>query len=230
MQLTALGIYGPYPKAGDHACSSYLVQTENANIVMDFGSGALTRLLNKIDVNDLDAIVLSHSHFDHTSDLLPLNYFLELSPQKRLRLIVPKDGNNWYLKLLIKPQIQVIEVEEGDSIDINGAKLNFYAVSHTVKTFGIKFTADGKTLFYTGDTMWFDKLTEYVKGVDFVLADAAKPIGFKGPHMGYDYATKIYEACRTRVVVTHLSPDFNPQRELAGTPIEVVEEGKTYSI
>ena len=66
MQLTALGIYGPYPKAGDHACSSYLVQTENANIVMDFGSGALTRLLNKIDVNDLDAIVLSHSHFDHT--------------------------------------------------------------------------------------------------------------------------------------------------------------------
>ena len=28
MELKTLGIYGPYPKAGGTACSSYLVRTE----------------------------------------------------------------------------------------------------------------------------------------------------------------------------------------------------------
>ena len=230
MELTALGIYGPYPKAGGHSASSYLVSTDRANVVLDFGSGTVTRLFEKIAFKNLDAVIISHSHFDHTSDLLPLNYLAELNPDKKIRLYVPKNGNNWYLKLLIPTSFEVIEVDHGDKADINGIEAEFFAMRHTAKTLGVKIGSGGKTLFYTGDTTWFDGIADYVKGVDFVLADAAKPIGFKGPHMGYDKAQAIYESCRTRVVVTHLSPDFDPKEALKGTPIEVAEEGKTYLI
>lgn len=231
MQLTALGIYGPYPKAGGHAASGYLLETDKAKIVFDFGSGTLTRLLGKIgDIRKLDAIVVSHSHFDHTSDLVSLNYLMELLPDKILKLYVPKNGENWYLPLLIKGKFEIVEVEENDTERVGDVTLEFKKMLHTVPTLGVRVSSGGKSLFYTADTMWFKEIEDYVRGVDFVLADAAKPVGFKGPHMSIDKAELLLKACGTRVAVTHLSPDYDPTEALSGTAIEVIEEGRTYTV
>ena len=120
MELKTLGIYGPYPKAGGSACSSYLVRTEKAKLVLDFGTGALTRLTAEEDVCSVDAIILSHTHFDHVSDMLPLTYLMELRPGK-LKVYLPKNEDNWYLKLLNKSCFEAHEVEAGDKEEINGA-------------------------------------------------------------------------------------------------------------
>lgn len=229
MELKTLGIYGPYPKAGGSACSSYLVKTENAKLVLDFGSGALTRLTAEEDVGSVDAIILSHTHFDHVSDMLPLTYLMELRPGK-LKVFLPKTEDNWYLKLLNKDCFEAYEVEAGDKTELNGAIVEFFAARHTVPTLGIKISDGGKSLYYTGDTVWFDELKEYVRGADAILADAAKPLGFKGPHMSYDKARLLKEASGGKVILTHLSPDFDPSSALNDSDITVAEEGKTYVI
>ena len=228
MELKALGIYGPYPKAGGSACSSYLVRTEKAKLVLDFGTGALTRLSAEEDVSSVDAIILSHTHFDHVSDMLPLTYLMEQRPGK-LRVYMPETKDNWYLKILNKTCFEAYEVNAGDKTEINGAVVEFFPARHTVPTLGVRITDSGKSLYCTGDTVWFDELTEYVRGADTVLADAAKPLGFKGPHMSYDKAGLLKAASGGKVILTHLSPDFDPSSALVDPDIKVAEEGKTYS-
>ena len=82
MRLHMLGISGPYPAAGG-TCSGYLLEAGGAALQMDFGTGVLGRLTAVFPPEDLDAVLLSHWHFDHTSDLLPLIYRLQSAGAKR---------------------------------------------------------------------------------------------------------------------------------------------------
>ena len=59
------------------ACSGYLVETGAARIVCDLGAGTLPNLLRLCAVGEIDALILSHLHFDHCSDALVLQYALE---------------------------------------------------------------------------------------------------------------------------------------------------------
>ena len=78
MRLTVLGCNGPYP-APEGACSGYLVEAEGAALQLDLGSGVLARLTGRMPPEELTALLFSHWHGDHCSDLLPLIYRLGLS-------------------------------------------------------------------------------------------------------------------------------------------------------
>ena len=75
MKLTVLGNNGPFPAAGG-ACSGYFVQHEDTRIQLDLGAGTLAALTKLTDPAALTALVFSHWHFDHCSDVLPLLYRL----------------------------------------------------------------------------------------------------------------------------------------------------------
>jgi len=65
MKLTVLGCYGPYPKARG-ACSGYLLESQDTKILIDCGNGVLSRLLEYCgNLNNIDAILISHLHPDH---------------------------------------------------------------------------------------------------------------------------------------------------------------------
>ena len=61
MFLTVLGRHGPYPRPGG-ACSGYLLEDGETRVLIDCGSGVLSRLLEIMRPEQLDAIVLSHLH------------------------------------------------------------------------------------------------------------------------------------------------------------------------
>ncbi len=65
------GFNGAYPVAYG-ACSGYLVMEGDKRIMLDFGSGVLPRLTAFMDPGSLTAIVMTHWHFDHGSDLSAL--------------------------------------------------------------------------------------------------------------------------------------------------------------
>ena len=87
MKLTVLGKYGPYP-AANGATSGYLLQSGNENVLIECGSGVLSRLQRFVALNDLSAIVLSHLHSDHMADMLILRYALQDAP-KSLKVFAP---------------------------------------------------------------------------------------------------------------------------------------------
>ena len=78
--LTVLGSDGSYPGPGG-ACSGYLLRSAGFATWMDAGPGTMANLQLHIPLASLDAVVVSHSHPDHWSDLeglyVAMRYFLE---------------------------------------------------------------------------------------------------------------------------------------------------------
>jgi len=84
VQLIVLGTDGPYPGASK-ACSGYLLSYGNTKILLDCGSGVLARLQCHQDLNQLSAVVLSHLHYDHISDLYVLRFAVDAARHAGLR-------------------------------------------------------------------------------------------------------------------------------------------------
>ncbi len=49
------------------------------NVFIEFGCGALSKVLESYKIADIDAVVLSHLHADHMGDMLTLRYALKVA-------------------------------------------------------------------------------------------------------------------------------------------------------
>ena len=88
MKLTVLGCNGPYPEPGG-ACSGYLLENGATRVLIDCGTGVLARLTAIMPPEKLDAVILSHLHYDHMSDMLPMIYKLQ-GTGKKLPVYAPE--------------------------------------------------------------------------------------------------------------------------------------------
>lgn len=229
MELKVLGRFGPYPQAGDTACSGYLVTQGKTKLLVDFGPGVLARLLASTDVRDLTAIYLTHLHYDHTSDMLAFRYLLEDLGHK-VKVYVHKDDSDWCKVLLTHPLLDVTDIDEDSKVVAGDFTLSFYKMNHTAPDYAVKIEGE-KTLVCTGDTMYTDNILLATKCADYLLADCSKPIGFKGPHMTADKALYIQKETGVKLLSTHLSPGSDPTELFKDAPdITVVEELKTYTL
>ncbi|MFA6866486.1 MAG: MBL fold metallo-hydrolase [Clostridia bacterium] len=229
MKLTVLGKYGPYPKQGNTACSGYLINDDQTNILLDMGSGVLTRLTNIIDINSLDAIIFSHLHFDHTSDLLPLRYLLD-ELGKPIDIYVQYEDTAWYKLLFNHPLLNVHNITKDSNLIIGKLKLSFSEMKHPVPTLAIKIIGD-KEFLYTGDTQINTNLLNAVKACDYILADCSKSDNFKGPHMTIKDGLTINNNSNAIIFATHISPDYSPEKDYENYEnIIVVNELQTYNL
>lgn len=176
MELTALGRYGPFPRPGG-ACSGYVLHDGRTHVLLECGAGVLSRLLQSIPLHQLDAIVLSHLHYDHCADLSVLRYALEqLGARDGIRLPLPvyaPDAHEAVHRLLDAPVFAPKAICDGAQARIGSLSFAFYAMAHPVPTCGMMIEGqDGAKLFFTGDTGYFDALKEHCRGADALLADA----------------------------------------------------------
>lgn len=229
MKLTVLGKYGPYGKAAGGCSSGYLVQNDDDGIVLDMGSGTLSRLMAAADITKIKHVFISHLHYDHTSDLLVFRYLLEELSQT-VNIYTHREGSAWYNILFDHPNFNVINIDENTDIDIGSMKLSFLPMKHTVTDYAV-IIKGSKTLCYTGDTLYNDNVLKCFEASDLVLADCSKPRGFIGPHMNIDDAVRLSKQFpETKIIATHQSPDYNPESDLAGTGIISADEGTTYTV
>lgn len=103
LSLQVLGAAGGYPFAG-HACSGYLATASGHAFLIDCGSGVATRLLASRPAMSLDGVLLSHLHYDHSIDLVPLGYalmieWIKTGRKKRIPLALPPGGRAYLEKL-----------------------------------------------------------------------------------------------------------------------------------
>ncbi len=88
MRLTVLGSGTLIPDA--HRGSPGLaLEAEGLLCFMDLGSGTLYRARQAgIDIEQLDCILLTHLHPDHTGDLVPLLFAFHTGPMARRSKLV----------------------------------------------------------------------------------------------------------------------------------------------
>ena len=169
MELTVLGMNGPFP-AANGATSGYLMRGEKTRVAMDMGSGTLGRLTALMPPEKLDALLLSHWHFDHCSDVLPLLFRLQACAAKPLDVYAPVDESSMVRKMVQQNSAFCLhDVQKDDEVQIGEFSVRVFAARHPVPGVMYRVTDGEKTLCYTGDTNTVEGLTDFAQDADLLL-------------------------------------------------------------
>ena len=75
LRITVLGKSPSWQDVGG-ACSGYLRQEDDFALLLDCGNGLFSKLRRFCDYVDVDAVLVTHLHADHSLDLVPFSYAL----------------------------------------------------------------------------------------------------------------------------------------------------------
>lgn len=244
MQLTVLGSYGPYPPAGG-ACSGYLVRDSGVKILIDCGNGVLSRLQEHMEFWQLNAVVISHLHADHYSDLMIMRYGLELAHEQGLRneplpLYAPSEPTAEFDRLPYKNAYAVKKLSAKDKLQVGPFKVSFLHGIHAVPSFAVRIQTGLGTLVYSGDTEYHEGLEKFAAGATLFLCEANYleadlKDGLKN-HLTSAQAGQIAAAAGVdRLLLTHM----HPERRMAASldearkyypSVKTAREGFTYDV
>ena len=202
--VTCLGRNGLYPTK-NHPTSGYLIKCGSTGILVDLGSGVFASLLEKTPPEDLDAVVISHFHGDHSADTAVFGYYLA-SKGKKLKLYAPETGER-----LVAPLagFKYETIADGDVITINDVKLSFFKTVHPVYCLGVKVVYNGKSLVYSADTNVCEALDKALVGADLAILDSAftsAEYSLNRPHLSSALCAEYAKRHNVRTLLSHLSP------------------------
>lgn len=212
MKLTVLGFWGAYPYNME-GTTSYLLQTDTYNLLIDAGSATLIQLEALLDPMDLDAVILSHYHHDHIADLGVLQYYRQLKPYHGERPLLPIYGHNedsFHFEELTLPNVSVgKEYKEFETLDIGPFSITFLRTKHPVTCFAMRIVEKdtGKVLLYTGDSGYIKEFIPFCKNADVLLIDTYL---FEGNERHFAHFTSkeageiAKESNCKQVILTHL--------------------------
>ncbi|UOQ92783.1 MBL fold metallo-hydrolase [Halobacillus shinanisalinarum] len=240
MKITVIGYWGGYPAAGS-ATSSYLVEKNDYTLLVDCGSGSLSRLQQFKKVTDLDAVILSHYHHDHIADLGVLQYaWLVQNNLEQTENILPIYGHSedGAFSKLSHQYTNGMAYHPGETLQLGPLSINFLKTDHPVPCYGMRI-CDGTDVFvYTADTSYNNEWVQFAKGADLLVTDTNfyKGMDGSGPgHMTSEEAATIANKANVDTLwLSHL-PHFGQHTRLKqeaedvfhGT-IQLATEGLTW--
>src|SRR5207253_897656 len=127
-------------------------------------AGGLSTSLTREEQMQIEAVLITHRHFDHIKDLPGLAHTVWETKDLQLYCIADTrdalqahmfNGVVWpALRKREEGYYAVVfnEVEAGRAFDLLGYSIYPVAMSHTVPTVGYCVAKDGKSIFYTADT------------------------------------------------------------------------------
>jgi ribonuclease BN (tRNA processing enzyme) len=219
MELIILGSGTGVPSLRRGAPAA-LLKIEYKNLLIDIGSGTLQKTLRfGISYLDLDALILTHLHPDHTSDLVPFFFACKysLAPRtKELYLIGGKGMREFYERLKevyghwVKADSFKLHIQEAPrgKRDLLGICFATFPLQHTRSSIGLRFEHEGKVLAYSGDTDYCQELIEMGRGADLLVLECSFPNERKiQGHLTPKLAGKVAkEAEAKKLVLTHFYP------------------------
>jgi len=222
VQLTVLGSNGTYPTPG-HPASGYLVDHGGTMVWLDTGPGTLPAVMAGPGVGAIDAIVLSHAHLDHCSDLFPLlNVFRFAVVRTAVPVMCPAGLPDRFAAFLEVDEGHALfrvfafdEVAPGDEREAGGLRLRFGEATHPVPALATRLDGGGRSIVYSGDTGPGGDLEALASGADLLLCEATlqgEPAVDRYPyHLFAAEAGAVAAAAGVgRLVVTHVAPTLDP--------------------
>jgi ribonuclease BN (tRNA processing enzyme) len=249
VQVTVIGCSGSYP-GKDSPASSYLIQADGFNLVLDLGSGSLGALQRQVDLDDVGAICLSHLHPDHCMDLCGYFVARKYHPDG-IRPTLPVYGpvgtaDRMSRAYGLEPGPGMAEIFDFTTLDsktqeIGPFRVTAARVSHPIEAYGFRVEYDGRAVAYSGDTGECDALLDLARDVDLFLCEASfldRPGLPPGVHLTAGQAGEY--AARAGVhglVLTHLVPWNDSNQILAEAKascfdghIELAAQGAIYRL
>ena len=139
--------------------SGYIIKTEKAEIIIDpYLSDSVNRVAGRprtlpIPINPQNiscrAVICTHNHLDH----LDPDTVAQINDEQFF--ITTNEGKRELSKL---GKQNVVSLNVGESIAVGDIEITAVFADHTVEAFGLIVKAENKTLYFSGDTLYNEKL------------------------------------------------------------------------
>lgn len=244
MKLTVIGYWGGYPKTNG-ASSGYLLEHEGFHLLIDCGSGVLAKLQNVLEPEDLNAVIISHYHPDHTADIGVLQH------ARLIQGFLGKDfptlpiyGHHYdqyeFTKLTYKNITKGIPYDPAESLAVGPFQISFLKTEHPAPCYAMRIEAAGKVIVYTADSAFKEEFIQFSQSADVLLCECnfyGHQNGKSAGHMNsLEAGSLAANAGVKQLILTHL-PHYGKLSELlreasgefAGI-IKLAEEFQTISL
>ncbi|MGJ7919442.1 MBL fold metallo-hydrolase [Neobacillus sp. LXY-4] len=221
MRLSIVGCWGGYPKANE-ASSGYLLEHEGFRLLIDCGSGVLSKLQNLINPEEIDAVLLSHYHSDHIADIGVLQHarLIQGFLGKHVPTL-PLYGHSFneqeFAKLTYKEITKGIAYDPHRTLTIGPFLIRFMKTEHPVPCYAMRIEAGQRVLVYTADTSFKDEFIPFSAGADLLLCECNLYGNLDGKGAGhmtsFDAGKLASQANVKELILTHL-PHFGELNQL----------------
>jgi ribonuclease BN (tRNA processing enzyme) len=208
--------------------------------LLDCGNGVFSKLRQRIDYTELDAVLISHLHADHILDLVPYAYALTYAPRQqpvpvagypgtdnpaRPRLIAPPGARacfrrlvgSWGNEELIENAFALEEYDAGSAVEVGTLRARFQEVPHFTTTYAVDFSSanGGGRFTYGADCRPGEELIEIARDTDLLIVEATLPrperTGIRGHMTAAEAGDHARRAGAHRVVLTHISDELDSE-------------------
>jgi ribonuclease BN (tRNA processing enzyme) len=242
LTLTVLGCDGSHASAGG-AASGYLVREweSHTTIWIDAGPGTFANLQRFCDPRSVDAIVLTHLHGDHWTDIdgfLTAGRWTADPPWGPVRVLAAPGISEQFLQ---EPNgvLEIEEISSSTRVTIGSVDLSFSRTDHPPVTFAVRVEGAGRVLGYSADTGPGWSFKDLGPGINLALCEATytrEHEGTAGHMSGRQAGLTARDAGVDRLLITHRSPVISSEalaeeaRSAFGRPIEQAAVGHGYTV
>ncbi|MFC7167649.1 MBL fold metallo-hydrolase [Halospeciosus flavus] len=179
MDVTFLGTGSAMP-TGERVQTGLLLESGDDSLLLDCGSGVLHRLAaTETGYEGVDAVLLTHHHLDHVSDLMPFLKARWLAGATDVEVVGPPgteslldDLHDAHEYMRDRVDLVVREVDAGEPFEVAGFEVEGFETRHSMDCLAYRF-AD--SFAFSGDSEAFAGLADFADGVDVFVHDCSFP-------------------------------------------------------
>ncbi|WP_335870118.1 MBL fold metallo-hydrolase [Bacillus sp. 2205SS5-2] len=244
MKLSIIGQWGGFP-AKNGASSGYLLQHKGFNMLLDCGSGVLSKLQNIIKPEELSAVIISHYHPDHIADIGVLQHALLISHHlgnqvKTLPIYAHNENDSGFASLTYKKLSKGIAYFETQPLIVGPFTISFIRTNHPVPCFAMNISDGEHNLIYTADSAYMASFVSFSRDADILLCECNFYKGMNGKsagHMTSEEAGMLAKKANVKqLILTHL-PHFGDHHQLQyeakeqfNGPIQIAHQNLTVTL
>ncbi len=229
LKLTIIGCWGGYPAPGE-ATSAYLLEKDHYKLLIDIGSGAVSRLQKYTTIQEIDAVILSHYHHDHVADLGVLQYAKlidsYITGETNKLPIYGHAEDEQAFRLLTHDCTEGIAYHGHENVEIGPFSITFLQTKHPVPCYGMRLTDGEQTIVYTADTSYQDDWISFSSKADVLITDCnfyGHQDGTDAGHMNSREGALIAEKAGVKELILSHLPQYGSQKQLVEEAKEVYQ-------